>query len=173
MSKNSDIIDPFRALRTLAEDEFLSLPIDMNALDSERRCLLHQAITAKKWNVARALVERGIELNIADKGGFTPLHFAVLYAPIDVTKLILEHGGDPNITNSHGNGPLWAASRPPQVDYASIGLLIAFGADPHHKNKVGRSVLDSALGSSNLTLWTICGGNEHEFQKILSEQGSD
>lgn len=114
----------------------------LDAIDSDGRTALINAVIENSPEFVRSLVENGAHVNIQDKNGYTALHFAGQYKMVEVSRFLLENGADPNITDVHGNSPLWTAVFNAKMPYDEQGVvvnLLKFGADPGLKNKHGRS----------------------------------
>jgi ankyrin repeat protein len=157
--------DLFARLRMLPDSDLLSQnDFDPNAIGSNGQSLLHEAIASKKHALIPELIRRRVPVNHQNKSRQSALHYAAIFGDVQATENILASGGDPNLIDKHGNNALWAAvlstNRAPRI----IELLVAAGADPSHKNKVGKSVLDFARESENRTLWAICGKSESEWE---------
>jgi uncharacterized protein len=70
-------------------------------------------------NGARALIEAGADLNLADTEGTTPLIMSIVNRHNDVAKLLIEKGADVNVADTVGMTPLYAA-----IDMRQLGSLI-------------------------------------------------
>jgi ankyrin len=95
---------------------------------------------------ARALVEKGAELNVADPEGLSPLLTAVINMQFDAAAYLITAGANPNQWDLWGRAPLYAAvdvntiprgGRPdlPSLDETSsldiIRMLLDAGANPN------------------------------------------
>ncbi|KZN87646.1 putative ankyrin repeat protein [Penicillium chrysogenum] len=84
-----------------------------NAQDSElplHEAVLHGSIDAVKWR----LRQKGLNLGIQDRKGYTPLHLAVQSRRLEVVNLILSHPlANVNCKDKDGNTPLWLSSYSP------------------------------------------------------------
>jgi len=95
---------------------------------------------------ARALVEKGADLHLADPEGIAPLLMAVINMQFDVAAYLIRAGANPNQWDLWGRAPLYAAvdvntlprgGRPdlPSLDETSsldvIRLLLEAGANPN------------------------------------------
>jgi ankyrin repeat protein len=65
-----------------------------------------------------------VEINNADRNGYTPLLYASLRHHIPTIKTLLVHGADPNIANGDGVYPIMVVLSVEEID-----LLIKFGAN--------------------------------------------
>ncbi|KAF0221135.1 MAG: serine/threonine-protein phosphatase 6 regulatory ankyrin repeat subunit [Geobacteraceae bacterium] len=69
-------------------------------------------LTQKRLRMAELLLERGADVEGADKERWTPLRQAVLSAnDIDLTRLLLEHGANPGKKDNSGTSPLQLAEQ--------------------------------------------------------------
>jgi len=93
---------------------------------------------------ATRLLAAGADPNIADKEGLTPLHFAASMQAEQTAKVLLEQGALVTATDRHGNTPLWTAVANYRGKCDLIALLRAYGADPYHRNRAGRTPLKLA-----------------------------
>lgn len=116
---------------------------DINVLDCFNRNLLIIAIVYSANEIARDLIERGIDLTHPDKNKFTPLHFCCEYENLEITELLLTKGVPVDPVEKFGNTPLWRSVF--KQDYNTAESLIKHGADPKHRNLAGKSPLDFAM----------------------------
>ena len=86
------------------------------------------------------LLSYRVNVNAADRNGFTALHAAVQENYQDIAKILLEHGADVNARNYWGNTPIWLAS--PDLPKEFFNLLLDYGADPSARNNFGVSAID-------------------------------
>ncbi|CAG8137528.1 unnamed protein product, partial [Penicillium nalgiovense] len=69
--------------------------------------VLHGSIDAVKWR----LRQKGLNLGIQDRKGYTPLHLAVQSRRLEVVNLILNHPlANVNCKDKDGNTPLWLST---------------------------------------------------------------
>lgn len=107
---------------------------DVNELDQSKCSLLQSAISYKKWDIAKDLIERGIDLDNQDKNGNTALHYLCLgNADLETMETVLKAGADPDIRNREKMTPLFLAGRicyaDPKEKYRLMKLLLDYGAD--------------------------------------------
>ena len=55
---------------------------------------LHRAAKENRVDIARALIDRGAEVDARTRNGDTPLHAATLKGSLDVARLLIEHGAN-------------------------------------------------------------------------------
>ncbi len=75
----------------------------------------------------------------------------------DIAIEIVNKGADLSRLDKYGNDALWTAVLNPRPSLPLISLLTAKGADPHRKNKAGRSSADMAVAKRNEILMEIFG----------------
>jgi ankyrin repeat protein len=63
---------------------------------------------------------------------------------VELALAMLDAGGDPRPKDRFGNTPLWSAVVNAKRNLGLVDMLMRHGADPHGKNKAGRSPLDFA-----------------------------
>ncbi|GAB3041194.1 ankyrin repeat domain-containing protein [Natronobiforma cellulositropha] len=145
--------DLFQAAADGDAEVFAAADDDELAVRDEVDCsLLHLAAANGQVAVAEALLERGVDPDLADESGQTALHYAAAHGETEVTALLLAYGGDTAIADEHGNGPLWTAVFNARGAYDLVDLLLEAGADPTAENDAGRSPLDFAaqIGDDDL-----------------------
>jgi ankyrin repeat protein len=83
-----------------------------------------------------------------------PLHAAMsLSRNLETANLLLNHGAQPNAVQVGGFTPLFSATAANRKDLAE--LLLARGADAHHRNDLGKTAADFARerGHNDLATW--------------------
>jgi ankyrin repeat protein len=55
--------------------------------------------------LARTLVERGVNLRVPDKNGSTPLHLALDKGHFELAYILVKHGADPRDPDQNGFRP--------------------------------------------------------------------
>jgi FOG: Ankyrin repeat len=109
---------------------------------------VHEAIENRLWEVATALIHKGVSVQIARKNdGFTPFHSAVIYGQVALIQLMLQKGADINRPAVFGNTPLHIAAR--TGDTATIALLQQHHAHEHTQNSAGETPLMVAITASH------------------------
>ena len=89
----------------------------------------------------KLLLKRG-SLSKTDEHGRTSLYIAARSGFYDTTKALLEKGAPVNQVQEDGSTPLHGAACYGQV--LVVKLLLSYGADPHHRNKWGRTAADES-----------------------------
>lgn len=96
----------------------------LDAHDYYYRYPLHFAASTGGFDLARALLDKGADINVRDNNnGYTPLHFAVMYGHSLLVELLLERGARTDIISNHGTAPLELAQEKKNV--AIIRMLEA------------------------------------------------
>ena len=130
-------------------------------------------LTALEWHVAKdpsyapefppenlrlikALLDKGAEVNVADRRGNTPLLFAVMAGGVtdggrDKTiNLLLDHGADVNPHTRSDITPLMWAVMGPDTGEAVITRIVKQGADVNAHNRIGDTALMFAVQNERL-----------------------
>ena len=85
------------------------------------------------------LLEKGADINAADKFGSTALHRAVSKGNISIIELLLNQRClNVNAADCEGNTPLHIAAEETKVDIAK--MLLKHDANPNYKNKVNLQI---------------------------------
>jgi ankyrin repeat protein len=106
----------------------------MVSMNRRRRKKLQQGLLAAAgWADAKqlaALLRAGADPNLLDRSGTTPLYRASVQDKPDNVRVLLEAGADPNVESGTGEEglPLCAAACWGHI--ATVGQLLAGGADP-------------------------------------------
>jgi len=94
--------------------------------------------------LARFLVLKGADVNLASKNGFNvfPIHSAVAANNINITKMLLDAGAYPNVCQKAGLAPLHTAAQLGNIDL--IILLLEHGAEVSLRMEGGKLPADLA-----------------------------
>jgi ankyrin repeat protein len=118
---------------------------DLNEKNKFGATPLHSAIANKSLEVIPLLLEHGADVTTQDSDGKTALHYAIEHNLPDVAREVLKR--NPSvvaIADQYGNQPLWTAVFNAKGNYELVSLLLHYGADPGHLNKVNLRPLDIA-----------------------------
>lgn len=110
--------------------------------DSGGSSYLHICVIHGNIELAKFVIDKGIDVNIQDKKGATALHYCAVYNQFEIAKYILENNGNLDISDKFGNQPLWTATFNIRKDLSGLDILELFlnkGADIDHKNNVNKS----------------------------------
>lgn len=111
-------------------------------------------------DIATDLIGRGIDLDYQDTDGATALNYCIEYNDEVTATLLVQQNININIEDKYGNQALWYAVFNARGEYNLVNLLLANGADAHHKNHAGRSPLDFASQINDNELIFLLTDNE-------------
>lgn len=128
------------------------------------KTLLHQAAQTGYCEVAKSLLDRGIDVNIKSDNGMTPLHFAVTNYTfredhLNMVMLLVARGAAIDDKDQMGRTPLnvvtdtvvMSSGKEP-LEYRIAKFLISKGADINTKHEYGRTALHWAAGTAQKDL---------------------
>ncbi|RKK66726.1 hypothetical protein BFJ69_g15146 [Fusarium oxysporum] len=110
--------------------------------------------------VVKLLLDKGADVNIPDKDGWTPVFSASWNGYVEVVKLLLDKGADVNIPDKNGWTPVSAASANGHVEV--VKLLLDKGADVNIPDKNGWTPVSAASANRHV-----------EVVKLLLDKGAD
>jgi len=99
---------------------------DINMVDKNGDTLLHWACKEKKWDIAKLLISKNINIDTKNDDGYTPFHFACLYSGSEVARLLIYKGADINTARNDGFSALHHACWNNNIEMAKF--LIKSGA---------------------------------------------
>ena len=148
-------------LQNIAKFLAIEHPGDLNSRGFDNESTpLHVASTYGHVEVARVLVEQGVDMAARNDEGFSPLHVASKKGHVDVVRFLVEHGADMLARDNNESTPLHVASVPGHVDVAR--LLVEHGADI------------SARDNGDVTPLHVASTNGHaEIVSLLVEHGAN
>lgn len=122
---------------------------DLGIKNTSAQTLLHYAIELKHTEIAKYLIDRGIDVDTRDiSSGKSPLHFAMHMKNMEVVKYLIEHNADIDIQDSYGLTPLHLA-----VDIGNkkmIEQLVEKGANINAQDNDGWTPLVHAVRHGKL-----------------------
>jgi len=131
-----------------------------NIDEADNSTLLQASISGSTENV-KLLIEKGADINMADKDGDTPLIKASEKGHKEIAKILIEKGVDPNaVTNKFGRTALIKASIYGQIEV--VKLLIEKGAEINADDKDGNTAL----------VWASKKGHKN-ISELLIKEGAD
>ncbi len=80
--------------------------VHQTAANAQRVNALHAASANRHLDIARLLIEGGIDVNAVQEGGFTPLQAAAQNGQLELIELLLKHGANPSAKNDSGQTAL-------------------------------------------------------------------
>jgi len=179
----------------------MKYPQDRFGLEGVLTILPHGSWTALMYaaregslEAARALIEAGASLNMADPDATTALLLAIINGHFDTAALLVEKSADPNLADTAGMAALYAAvdmntlgevyGRParPSHDKLSaldlIGLLLQHGANPNAVLKSptlqrAHTPGEGTLAEGSTPLMRAAKNGDATAMRLLLEQGAD
>jgi len=131
-------------------------------------------VAAKVGDLAgvQAELDKGVDVNVKDRFGFTPLREAAWYGHKEIAELLLDKGTDVNAKGGPvGRTPLHEAALRGHKEIAE--LLIANGADVNAKDNYGATPLDWAIDDEIADLIRNHGGKTGEEWTALIDAAAD
>ena len=134
--------------------------VDLNVTGANGASVLIVYVLRDREDVAKKLLERGVNVNLQDVDGDTALHASVKTGNINLLRLLLTKGAGVNTRNKMEATPLMWAGGYGQDEAARI--LLENGADPKLKDAQGRTSADWADDNRHHELgdWLRAKGNE-------------
>jgi len=88
--------------------DLINRGINLNHLDEQGRTALHYCAVYHAFDVAKAILDKGCDVNIRDQNGNNALWVAVFNARgvYDIVELFVKHGADITNKNNAGRTPL-------------------------------------------------------------------
>lgn len=131
---------------------------------------LISAVCNDRIDDVRALLDRGVNVNEADKNGWTPLHWAAIFGYDRAAKLLVARGAAVNPSDRfYGVTPLHCAAAEAQVAVAAF--LLRSGAHIDARDKKGRTPLHVIVERTRFHEYAR--GSRFEMLKCLVGGGAD
>ena len=121
---------------------------------------LVEAARAADADAVRALLERQVDVDIAETDGTTALHWAAYRGDFETAQLLLEAGARPEAANRYGVTPLVLAAG--RGNAPIVEALLDAGADPNTTLPEGETVLMAAARTGDV-----------DVQRLLLNRGAD
>ncbi len=135
--------------KTKLEKAFTKYEININHLNTNSENYLYLAIYNGKTEAALWLIEKGIEIDVANKNGFTPFDIAIENQYHRVVQVILSKiETDINKKDIHGRTKLQDSVM--LGDHEMAKILIEHGADINSKDNKGQNILYDALSYGHI-----------------------
>ena len=168
----------FNGTQTRAQDTIK----DVNAFDNNGKTTLIRAISSKKIDEVKSLLNKGANINLAEKKGLqgTPLMYAASTGNIELCKLLIENNANINQLDINKDHALnWATF---YGHIAVMKLLIQNGTDLSIKSKHGTALdvsqrlwhhdsVANVFRSNKQT--TLLSKNEQKFIKAIKQENYD
>lgn len=112
--------------------------------------LLHLAVESNNFDIAKLLINAGVNTNHKNRDGYTPLHVAVMSNNIEISKLLVEAGADLNSANEGEDTPVEMAIKSRNINI--LKLFVSKIADVNAKDETGCALIHHAVdwGNSNV-----------------------
>ena len=82
---------------------------DLGQMDVDKVSLLHEASARGAYDIAKMLIDAGLDPKAKTAKNWTNLHLAARFGHADMVRYYLQLGLDPNARNSEGNTAHWLA----------------------------------------------------------------
>jgi ankyrin repeat protein len=152
-----DVITDVEAMRELLDDGLD--PNTYNDTQFNQDSLLCFAVRMKSLPVARLLIDRGADVDLASKGlGKSPLFQAAYQGDVESVSLLIKAGCNVNHIDLLGNNALREAIIAGHHDI--VRLLLQGGADPQQENNDGQTMNDLAAELGDAQMKKLLGGGE-------------
>lgn len=149
-SSTDDIISRQDYALSIRDDRLLSLEGKRRELQFEERLtqnmklntLLQLAVVDGHVKVVEALLNMGVNMEVADEDGYTPLYSAAGRGNVEVVKILIERGANVEATDWNNWSPLhWAANNGHDE---VVRILLQSGANAEATSSDGQTPLHSA-----------------------------
>lgn len=151
--KNAYNMTPIEHAAGMNSIEIINLLISKGAdlRDSTRMPLLQRAAVSRGAEVLHYLLDRGFEIDEADRNGRTPLMMAVDFGNMEAARALILRGANINVANSEGMVPIQIAVKKGSADL--VDLFIAKKANLNVvEERTGKSLLHEAALRGNSSI---------------------
>ena len=112
--------------------------------------LLIWAIEKRHMDIVKFLVEKGADINVQDREGYTALIWAARYGHMDKVRYLVEREANVNVRNNFGyTALLWAAIN---GEMDKVKFLVEHGADINIHNSEDNTALMRAVRRGNMDI---------------------
>lgn len=128
--------------------ENFNILLHKNAIDEFNMSLLQDAISNNQIEIAEFLIKNKCNIDHQDSKKNLVLDYILASNNEEryfLVEILLDLDARLDLENIYGNQPLWTAVMNAKVPLSIIEKLLEKGADPHHKNAVGKSPYDMVL----------------------------
>lgn len=160
----------FNVMAVRGESELLLPAIEQGAVDINEQdqfgyTFLSNAVSWRKYDLAKALIEAGADVNLVCRDGETALTFVARDGDIETIKMLVEHGADLHATNGLGDTALHYTAL--FGNQEAMSYLLEQGANVNKQNNAGQTPLH--------TLLAIRGSSEdlYKLTKIITSYPID
>lgn len=115
---------------------------DLNSRIDNGMTPLMQAAVTGETEIARELLQAGVEINLSNNDDNNALWFSCFSENLDIFQLLVEHGIEVDHSNENGATALIYAASAGKL--AMVKALVAAGASLEHSTLDGFGVMDSA-----------------------------
>ena len=126
----------------LKEIEKFLYKYGINSVDRDGRTLLMTAVTERKNEIVKLIIEAGGDVNAQDYQGLSALHFAAFCDNDTAARMLLDAGADINGKDEQGNTPMWRLVMKNGKNSKCYNVFLEKGADVDEKNNHGVSAAD-------------------------------
>lgn len=122
---------------------------------NEPQCAIISAASHNHLWLVKWLVDRGVDVNIKNRRGFTALYMAASYGHEEVVEWLLEHKADPNTIGVDGFAPLhaiWCATIDKSKRVGILRLLLKYHANIDVQDSQGATTLAMAANHGDMAV---------------------
>jgi ankyrin repeat protein len=123
-----------------ARELLLEYPDLLNARCLHDDTILQYLTSEAQGDAVEFLLDRGAEVNVKNRFGFTPLMEAAKLGNHRIARILLENGADANAVSNDFETPLLGAVTAGSATL--VDLLLQFGADPGYRSPSGKTIFD-------------------------------